>query len=186
MSSICQRIKLLRKDMGLTQKEFANRIGVTNAHISRIEKELTRPSAALIKLICKTYQVSESWLLQGTEPMSSEDELTWEGDVMQNFSNSFNQIYRSNGLAQILAIQLQELYSDIIMPPTTDETEMKDYLVRCYDILLQVQKFLSVRKNEIKTAQMEMKNDVEDTIKHLTSSLNEMDNFLNRIRNNNP
>lgn len=186
MDAICQRMKLLRKDLELTQKEFASRLGVTNAHISRIEKELTRPSSALIKLICKTYQVSELWLLQGKEPMYAEDEMVWEDSVMQKSSHSFNKLYQSGGLTQILAIQLEELYFDIISPPTPDEAETKDYLVRCHDILSLVQRFLSVRKNEIESSQMEIKSSVNDTVIQLEKSLGEMEEFLSRICNNNP
>ncbi|MFR9159845.1 MAG: helix-turn-helix domain-containing protein, partial [Ruthenibacterium lactatiformans] len=52
MDDICVRVKLIRTSFKMSQKDFSLRLGVTNAHISRIEKGLTRPSAALVKLIC--------------------------------------------------------------------------------------------------------------------------------------
>ena len=35
---ISQRIKELRNTLELTQKNFAGKLGITNAHISKIEK----------------------------------------------------------------------------------------------------------------------------------------------------
>ena len=59
MDDICVRVKLIRTSFKMSQKDFSLRLGVTNAHISRIEKGLTRPSAALVKLICQTYNINE-------------------------------------------------------------------------------------------------------------------------------
>lgn len=50
MKEICIRIKELRKQLCMSQVEFAKNLGVTNAHISKIEKGGTVPSDALIKL----------------------------------------------------------------------------------------------------------------------------------------
>ena len=69
MEEICIRIKELRKQLCMSQVEFAKNLGVTNAHISKIEKGGTVPSDALIKLISKEYQVNENWLKTGTEPI---------------------------------------------------------------------------------------------------------------------
>lgn len=62
MNDICIRIKELRNKTGMSQVEFAKRLGVTNAHISKIEKGGTVPSYALIKLIAKEYKVKEDWM----------------------------------------------------------------------------------------------------------------------------
>ena len=42
MEEICIRIKELRKQLCMSQVEFAKNLGVTNAHISKIEKGGTR------------------------------------------------------------------------------------------------------------------------------------------------
>ena len=65
MNDICIRIKELRNKTGMSQVEFAKRLGVTNAHISKIEKGGTVPSYALIKLIAKEYKVKEDWIIKG-------------------------------------------------------------------------------------------------------------------------
>lgn len=62
MATVNERIKELRRMENLTQVQFAEKLGVTNAHISKIEKGKTMPSEALVKLICSVFGVSEDWL----------------------------------------------------------------------------------------------------------------------------
>lgn len=60
-----QRIKQLRTVLGLTQSEFANRISVTNASVSLIERGERNPSSQTIQLICQQFNVNREWLLTG-------------------------------------------------------------------------------------------------------------------------
>ena len=48
-----ERIKEIRKSVGLSQKEFGERIGVSDTAISKIEHGERNPSKQTIKLICK-------------------------------------------------------------------------------------------------------------------------------------
>jgi transcriptional regulator with XRE-family HTH domain len=63
--TIGDRIKQLRKLYNCTQKEFGEFIGVTDAHISKIESGKDLPSAALIKEIAITFNVREEWISTG-------------------------------------------------------------------------------------------------------------------------
>ncbi|MBD5099536.1 MAG: helix-turn-helix transcriptional regulator [Clostridiales bacterium] len=60
-----ERIKKLRKALGLTQQEFADKIGTAQNNIAGYETGKRSPSAAVISLICKTFNVSEAWLRTG-------------------------------------------------------------------------------------------------------------------------
>lgn len=68
-----ERIRELRKKhLKLSQTEFGNRLGVSRSVIKNIElNALARPDQklSLIKLMCKEFNVSEEWLLNGIEPM---------------------------------------------------------------------------------------------------------------------
>lgn len=68
-----ERIKELRKNyLHLSQTEFGERLGVSRSVINNIERNaLARPDQklSLIKLMCSVFDVSEAWLLDGTEPM---------------------------------------------------------------------------------------------------------------------
>lgn len=81
MENIGQRIKELRKMLGLTQKEFANRIGKSTISIAKWEAGDRTPDESTLKLIAKEFGVSEEWLKTGEGeilvkglPASGEDE----------------------------------------------------------------------------------------------------------------
>jgi transcriptional regulator with XRE-family HTH domain len=54
-------------EMNLTQKEFANRTGITETTISDWKKKKTNPTAEKILIICKVLNVTPEWLLSGVE-----------------------------------------------------------------------------------------------------------------------
>lgn len=64
-----ERIKQLRLQLGLSQKEFGNLLGVGRGAITNIELNKVEPKPLFVSLICKTYGVRESWLRDGTGPM---------------------------------------------------------------------------------------------------------------------
>lgn len=64
-----ERIKKLRKTLGLTQQEFAENIGIKRNTVAQYEIGRNEPIDAVISLICKAYNVSESWLRDGLGPM---------------------------------------------------------------------------------------------------------------------
>lgn len=74
------RIKKLRKALGLTQQEFSDRIGSKRTTIAKYETETNVPSSAVISLICREFNVNENWLRYGEGEMfvkrSRNDELS--------------------------------------------------------------------------------------------------------------
>lgn len=60
-----ERIKKLRRYFDLTQQEFAERIGTRRNNIAGYETGKRSPSEAVISLICKTFNVSDTWLRTG-------------------------------------------------------------------------------------------------------------------------
>lgn len=66
---IGDRIKKLRRDLNMTQTEFANRIGSMQNTITRYETNNRNPSASVIALICKEFDVREEWLRTGEGEM---------------------------------------------------------------------------------------------------------------------
>ena len=63
------RIKEIRKSMGLNQTEFGTKIGVTTSAISGYELGTRIPSDAIIKSIVREYGVNETWLRTGAGDM---------------------------------------------------------------------------------------------------------------------
>ena len=64
-----ERIRRLRKELDLTQQEFADKISVKRGAIANYEIGRNIPSDSVISLICREFNVSEEWLRNGTGEM---------------------------------------------------------------------------------------------------------------------
>lgn len=64
-----ERIKKVRRDKDLTQQLFAERIGTTANVLTNYETGRRNPSSSVINNICKTFNVNEEWLRNGTGEM---------------------------------------------------------------------------------------------------------------------
>ena len=64
-----ERIKQLRKALGYTQQEFADRIGVKRNTIAQYEIGRNEPIGSVVNLICNEYNVNPDWLRDGTGEM---------------------------------------------------------------------------------------------------------------------
>lgn len=63
------RIRALRKQLGLNQTEFGAKIGVKQTTIAGYERGSSTPLDAVVSAICREFGVSESWLRTGDGPM---------------------------------------------------------------------------------------------------------------------
>lgn len=72
-----ERLKEMRKALGLTLEELGSRIGMTKSAVSKIEKGINGTTDQTIRSICREFGVSEVWLRTGEGEMFlpvSEDE----------------------------------------------------------------------------------------------------------------
>ena len=114
------RIKLLRKELKLTQAEFGAKVGVKGNTIGNYEMGLRTPSEAVIFSICREFNVSEEWLRDGIDPMfvkSSPYERAYNrfGYIMENSAPSKK---------AALSMLLELLYS---VPDETWDSIMNEY-----------------------------------------------------------
>ena len=63
------RIRTLRKTLGLNQREFAARIGLKQSAVSYLEKSGSTVTDQNIKAICAQFGVDENWLRTGQGAM---------------------------------------------------------------------------------------------------------------------
>lgn len=89
-----ERIKELRKALGLTQQEFADRIKVKRNTVATYEMGRSTPSDAAISLICREFNVNENWLRTGEGQMfiqvSRDEEIAaFIGDVLSGETGDF-------------------------------------------------------------------------------------------------
>lgn len=69
-----ERIKEVRKALGLTQQKFGERIGVKGNTIAQYELGRNEPVSSVLSLLCREYNVNEEWLRTG------------EGEMFQDLS----------------------------------------------------------------------------------------------------
>lgn len=89
-----ERLYQIRKNLGMTQIEFAKIINSSNGHISDMEKDrknITESTIELLKLKCN---VNETWLREGTGEMfiqQTQDEqiATFVGNILKDEEDSF-------------------------------------------------------------------------------------------------
>ena len=66
-----ERIKEVRKSLGLTQNEFGEKLGVRGNTITNYESNSRKPSNAIISAICREFQINETWLRTGEGEMKA-------------------------------------------------------------------------------------------------------------------
>ncbi len=72
-----ERIKSIRKTLGLTLEKFGDRLGVTKVAVSNIEKGNRNLTEQMAKSICREYNVNYDYLIAGTgEPFSDAPQTT--------------------------------------------------------------------------------------------------------------
>ena len=83
-----ERIKRIRKELGLTQQEFAERINIGRGTLANYEVGRNEPIDAVIFLICREFDVNEHWLRTGEGEMfiakTPGDEIAaFMGDILR-------------------------------------------------------------------------------------------------------
>ncbi len=64
-----ERIKELRKVLGLTLDKFGERLGVKKSALSKIERGENGVSEQMFKSVCREFNVNENWLRTGEGEM---------------------------------------------------------------------------------------------------------------------
>lgn len=89
-----ERIVKLRKALGLTQKQFADGIGVKRGTVSNYEVGRNIPTETVQKMICRVYGVRREWLDTGIGEMFKERNrleqiMELSEEYLKDESNSF-------------------------------------------------------------------------------------------------
>lgn len=80
---IGNRIRMYRKESGLTQEQLADKINVTKSRVSNWEQGINRPDADILADICRALNVSPSSLLD--VHLSADDLSDRERKVIQAY-----------------------------------------------------------------------------------------------------
>lgn len=84
-----ENLKKIRQYFGLSQKEFAERLCITQNHVSSLESGRRILSDRTIKAICSEFRVNEIWLRTGEGDM-----LIDSVDLLENVTEEDKDILR--------------------------------------------------------------------------------------------
>lgn len=89
-----ERVKELRKSLGLTLEKFGKTLGVGKTSISKIENNQVNLTEQMRKAICREYGASEEWLISGNGEMltslsRSESISKFAGELIKIDDESF-------------------------------------------------------------------------------------------------
>lgn len=96
-----ERLKELRKSLGLTQQEFADRLGIKRNAITNYEVGRNAPADMVVSLICREFNVSENWLRTGEGSMFQKQE-----------SFSLDEFAKARGASEI-ELEILKVYFEI-------------------------------------------------------------------------
>lgn len=104
--NIGDRIKKIRKELSLSQKEFAKALGISQSAVSSYEKKQRTPPESLIRLIVGIYNININYLLNNELPIFITQDQTFKVpnklQVFEDFCRTYNLDYNSQKLLEDL------------------------------------------------------------------------------------
>ena len=112
-----ERIRIIRKTIGISQTEFGRRIGVSLGVIKNLEQGKTTLTSPLFELLCSIYNVNPDWLHTG------------DGEIfLPNNDSPLDELQKQYNLSDDA---MKVIKGVIQMPP--DE---QDYIIRAMTAIL--------------------------------------------------
>ena len=103
--TIGERMKAIRKNLGLNQTEFGEKIGYKQALIGQMENGARKVLDRTILLICEKYSVNEEWLRNETEPMFIESNST----IISQLADEYNlDVYEKAMISSFLKLKPEQ------------------------------------------------------------------------------
>lgn len=132
VNTLNERIKKLRKALDLTQQEFSDKLSIKRNTVATYETGKSNPSDAAVVLICKTFNVNETWLRTGEGgdaamfvQRTKDDELSsFMNELMAEESSDFRRRLVT-ALARLKPEQwdaLEAVALSLLEPPTPPTT----------------------------------------------------------------
>ena len=90
-----ERIKELRKALGLTMEKFGKRLGVKKNSVSQWESGVNNLTDQMFKSICREFNVNEEWLGSGEGEMfqiPDDEDAALVSEVLENPDDKFYQM----------------------------------------------------------------------------------------------
>ncbi len=125
-----QRVKAVRKELGMTLDAFGKRVGVTKTAISNIENGARCLTDQMLLSICREFNVNEQWLRSGEGDMflrlSRNDEIAaYVARVMKDENAYYQQkmLLFFSRLSPEMLRKLEEVAKDILSEPKKEQKD---------------------------------------------------------------
>lgn len=132
-----ERIKKARKITGLSQRKFAEKLGIAYRSLQTYEKNATSLTIAMAEKIASLCGISPSWLLTGEGDMAAKEKQTWNvNDVTPAYTTAetvnFTDLTHAELVKEFkqkeLAKEINRLIVEIEKVDPEELTELKEYL----------------------------------------------------------
>ena len=101
VSTIKERIKAVRKALGMSQRDFCKGIFLSQSFYGHIETGKRNPNERVYELICNKYGVNKDWLLTGQGDMFSETPSDVELLELMDVIKELDPLFREYIVTQI-------------------------------------------------------------------------------------
>ena len=175
-----EQVKEIRKRNQLSQKEFGAKLGVTHAHISKIESGKENPSETLLKLIAYEFNLIEF--------RGSNVDTDLSRNTIKNILEKMEEIWTKEDVSENTLFMIESILSAIYMIYKTTQNS-KSFQTELFDaitvILYEISMIFAARnniesnddnniviKNKLKRSKIEMDANIEIIYKLLEEYTN--------------
>jgi transcriptional regulator with XRE-family HTH domain len=131
-NELANRFRSIRRKIGLSQKDFAQSIGLSQTVIAEIERGGREPSRSVLVAIAQKYKISLDWLLLGIDmnkPTESDNDL-WV--TIENLKKENSELEAKN---QKLDDGIRDLQTEIRKLKTENKEISKELLERMRQLI---------------------------------------------------
>lgn len=128
--TIGERIRLIRKETGLNQTDFGEKVGLRQSSLGQIESGVRNATDRTIILICEKYGVREEWLRNGTGEMFLETDSTIVSQLSSEYGLDAFEKVLIEGFLKMKPEEravIKTYVRNLIDTLTTDETAYKEF-----------------------------------------------------------
>lgn len=122
MLTVGERIKWIRSKEELSTRAFGDRIGISSAAVTLIEKGKNNPSEQTIRAICTEFRIRRDWLEDGDgdpELPEAEDDFIIDQEMWQKsphiraLTKSFVKKFGWDALEELLALYHEQVEKEL-------------------------------------------------------------------------
>ena len=122
---LCDRFILIMKKLNFTQKEYANKLSITESRVSDIKKYRLELSKTIIKKLVLEYKVNYNWLLEGI------GEIFYNNVIKEHNDEKEKKIQNLD----ISLTKNNELEKTLLVIAQTNNTLVENYQIICDKLL---------------------------------------------------